>query len=111
YPGCVHPGEVTLFHYDGAGADLNGDAVRYTAPSGARVFASGAQEFSWALDSWRSNGTLAPPVPVASDRSAPADPRAQQFMRHALDDLTRPEPPAAVRKVGGRGGVRVLTGW
>ncbi len=75
FPGCVHPGEVTLFHYDGAGVDLNGDAVRYTAPSGARVFASGAQEFSWALDSWRSNDTLAPSIPVASDRSAPADPR------------------------------------
>jgi hypothetical protein len=110
FPGCVHPGEVTLFHYDGAGVDLNGDAVRYTARSGARVFASGAQEFSWALDGWRSNDTLAPSVPVASDRGAPADPRVQQFMRNALDDLTRPEAPAAVRTVRARGAFRVYTG-
>ena len=111
FPGCVHPGGVTLFHYDGAGVDLNGDAVRYTAPSGARVFASGAQEFSWALDGWRSDDTLAPFVPVASDRSAPTDPRVQRFMRNALDDLTRPEAPVAVRKLSVYGGVRVRTGW
>jgi hypothetical protein len=95
YPGCAHPGQTVLFHYDGAG-DLPADAVKYTAPSGARVFASGAQEFSWALDGWRSDGTLAPPVPVGSDRSAPADPRVQQFMRNALDDLTRPAAPVQV---------------
>jgi hypothetical protein len=74
------------------------------------VFASGAQEFSWALDGWRSNDTLAPSVPVASDRGAPADPRVQQFMRNALDDLTRPEAPAAVRTVRARGAFRVYTG-
>jgi hypothetical protein len=34
----------------------NGDAVRFTAPSGARVFASGAQQFACALDDWRSDG-------------------------------------------------------
>ena len=100
-----------LFHYEGGQFDLNGDAVRYTAPSGARVFASGAQEFSWALDGWRSNDTLAPSVPVASDRSAPADPRVQQFVRNALDDLTRPAAPPVVLKVGVLGGVRVRTGW
>jgi hypothetical protein len=111
FPGCVHPGGVVLFHYDGAGVDLNGDAVRFTAPSGARVFASGAQEFSWALDGWRSNDTLAPSVPVASDRNAPADPRVQQFMRNALDDLTRPAAPPVVLKVRVLGGVRVRTGW
>ena len=77
------------------------------------MFASGAQEFSWALDGWRSNGTLAPSVPVASDRSAPADPRVQQFMRNALDDLTRPEAPLVVSKArnGVLGVVRVRTGW
>lgn len=112
YPGCIHPGEVVLFHYDGAGVDLNGDAIRYTAPGGARVFASGAQEFSWALDGWRSDDTLAPSVPVGADRSAPADPRVQQFMRNALDDLTRPaSPPAVVTVRGGGGTVRVRTGW
>jgi hypothetical protein len=110
YPGCVHPGETVLFHYDGRGVDLNGDAIRYTAPSGARVFASGAQEFSWALDSWRSDDTLAPSTPVGADRSAPVDPRVQQFMRNALDDLTRPAAPAAVLTSRVTGGVRVRTG-
>ena len=110
FPGCAHPGQVTLFHYDGAGVDLNGDAVRYTAPSGARVFASGAQEFSWALDSWRSDGTIAPSVPVASDRGASVDARVQEFMRNALDDLTRPAAPLAVRKLRVSDGIRVRTG-
>lgn len=93
---CVHPGLTVLFHYAGGGADQSGDAVRYTAPSGARVFASGATQFSWALDDWRSAGTIAPPVAVVSDRVAPADGRVQQFMRNALDDLTRPAAPAAL---------------
>jgi hypothetical protein len=61
YPeSCVHPGLTVLFHYDGGGVDQDGDAVRFTAPSGARVFASGAQQFAWALDDWRSDGTLFP---------------------------------------------------
>ena len=47
-----------------AAVDQNGDAVRFTAPSGARVFASGAQQFSWALDDWRSDGSLFPAPPV-----------------------------------------------
>ncbi len=90
---CIHPGLTVLFHYDGHGVDQNGDAVRYTAPSGARVFASGATQFSWALDDWRSIGTIGPAIAVQSDRVAPADPRVQQFMRNALDDLTRPPAP------------------
>jgi hypothetical protein len=110
YPGCVKPGETVLFHYDGGGVDLNGDAIRYTAPSGARIFASGAQQFSWALDSFRSDDTLAPSTPVGSDRNAPVDPRVQQFMRNALEDLTRPAAPAAVLKVRVPGGVRIRTG-
>jgi N,N-dimethylformamidase beta subunit-like protein len=95
YPGCSHPGQTVLFHYEGPG-DLPADAVKYTAASGARVFAAGAQEFSWALDGWRSNDTIAPAAPVSSDRGAPADPRVQQFMRNALDDLTRPAAPLQV---------------
>ncbi|MBV8479604.1 MAG: hypothetical protein JOY72_04800 [Actinobacteria bacterium] len=90
---CVHPGLTVLFHYAGTGGDQPADAVRYTAPSGARVFASGAMQFSWALDDWRSNGTIGPQVNVISDRVAPADPRVQQFMRNALVDLTSPEAP------------------
>jgi N,N-dimethylformamidase beta subunit-like, C-terminal len=90
---CIHPGLTVLFHYDGHGVDQPADAIRYTAPSGARVFASGAMQFSWALDDWRSMGTVGPPVAVTSDRVVPADTRIQQFMRNALDDLTRPEAP------------------
>ena len=109
YPGCAHPGQVVLFHYEEAD-DLPADAVKYTAPSGARVFAAGAQEFSWALDGWRSDDTIAPAAPVSSDRGAPADPRVQQFMRNALDDLTRPAAPAQVIRHRVGNSVHVSTG-
>jgi hypothetical protein len=103
YPdACIHPGLTVLFHYDGGGVDQNADAVRFIAPSGARVFASGAQQFAWGLDDWRSDGSLFPEPPVEPWRGVPVDPRLQQFMRNALDDLTRPAPPTglAVRQVG-----------
>jgi hypothetical protein len=97
YPqSCFHPGLTVLFHYDGKGVDENADAVRFTAPSGARVFASGAQKLSWALDDWRPGGTISPPIAVAGDDTAPVDPRMQAFMRNALNDLTRPAPPAGL---------------
>src|SRR5579862_1272991 len=96
---CFHPGLTVLFHYAGTGGDQPADAVRYTAPSGARVFASGAMQFSWGLDDWRSIGTIGPPLNVVSDRAAPADPRVQQFMRNALADLTSPEPPQGLTVV------------
>ena len=71
YPeSCFHPGLTVLFHYDGKGVDQNGDAVRFTAPSGARVFASGAQQFAWGLDDWRSDGSLAPVPPVGRGRAS-----------------------------------------
>jgi len=111
YPGCQHPGEVTLFHYDGSQDGIPADATRYTAPSGARVFATGAQEFSLALDGYRADDTTAPAIPVGTDRSAPVDPRVQQFMRNALDDLTRPEAPLQVRRSKESNGWRVRTGW
>lgn len=111
YPGCAHPGEVTLFHYDGSEDGVPGDATRYTAPSGARVFASGAQEFSWALDGYRADDTTAFAMPVGVDRTAPVDPRVQQFMRNMLDDLTRPQPPAQALRVKLPEGWRVRTGW
>lgn len=109
YPGCLHPGQVVLFHYEGAG-DLPADAVKYTAAGGARVFASGAQEFSWALDGWRADDTIVPAAPVSSDRGAPSDPRVQQFMRNALDDLTRPAPPVQVVRQRVGDVVHVTTG-
>jgi len=94
-----------LFHYDGAGVDQNGDAVRFTAPSGARVFASGAQQFAWALDDWRSDGTLFPEPPIQPWQGVPVDPRLQRFMRNAIEDLTRPAAPGGV--TAARRGVRI----
>jgi hypothetical protein len=111
YPeSCFHPRLTVLFHYDGAGVDQNADAVRFTAPSGARVFASGAQQFTWGLDDWRSDGSLFPPPPVSPWQGVPVDPRLQQFMRNALDDLTRPAAPAGltVRLEAGRLRVSLL---
>jgi hypothetical protein len=105
YPrSCIHPGLKVLFHWDGGGVEQNGDAVRFTAPSGARVFASGAQQFSWALDGWRSDGALFPAPPVTPWLGVPVDPRVQRFMRNALDDLTRPAAPSGltVHLRGGR---------
>jgi hypothetical protein len=84
-PSCVKPGLSVLFHYDGTpDQNQDADAVRYTAPSGARVFSGGAEKFSWALDTWG--------IDDYGDHE-PADPRLQQFARNMLDDLTRPAPP------------------
>jgi hypothetical protein len=82
---CVKPGLTVLFHYEGA--PQNADAVRYTAPSGARVFATGAQQWSWGLDTFNLN---------VHGRTLPPDDRLQRFMRNALGDLTRPAPPTEV---------------
>ena len=78
----MKPGLVTLFHYEGQPS--NADAVRYTALSGARVFAGGAQQLSWSLDPFNTG---------RFGRTLPADARLQQFMRNALADLTRPAAP------------------
>jgi len=108
YPqSCFHPGLTVLFHYDGLGTDQNADAVRFAAPSGGRVFASGAQMFSWALDDWRPTGTISPPIAIAGDSTAPVDPRVQQFMRNALDDLTRPAAPTQLTVVQAGATLRV----
>jgi hypothetical protein len=52
---------------------VNPSAVRYTAPSGARVFSSGSIRFAVGLDPLNGRG----------------DPRLQRFMRNALADLKR----------------------
>ncbi|HET8893567.1 MAG TPA: N,N-dimethylformamidase beta subunit family domain-containing protein [Gaiellaceae bacterium] len=93
-PSCQHPGLTVLFHYDGGGVDQDADAVKFTTPSGARVFAAGAMSFAWGLDDYRADGTLVRTPPGGS--AGQSDPRLQQFMRNALDDLTRPAPPAAL---------------
>ena len=82
---CAKPGMTVLFQYHGQPVDA--DAIRYTAPSGARVFAGGAQQLSWPLDTFNLG---------RFGRTLPPDTRFQQFMRNALDDLTRPASPIAV---------------
>lgn len=91
---CQHPGLTVLFHYNGSGVDQDADAVKFTTPSGARVFAAGAMSFAWGLDDYRADGTLVRTPPGGS--AGQSDPRLQQFMRNALDDLTRPARPAAL---------------
>jgi N,N-dimethylformamidase beta subunit-like, C-terminal len=83
---CVKPRLRVLFHFEGQPA--NADAVRYTATSGARVFAGGAQQLSWALDTFNL---------TRFGRTLPADSRFQQFIRNALADLTRPARPTALQ--------------
>jgi hypothetical protein len=77
---CGHPLTV-LFHRDNGGdKDGNADATVYTAPSGARVFASGSHQFAWALDDFSAD---------PAEGHGFADPRVQRFMANAFDDLTR----------------------
>ena len=83
--GCARPGLVSLFHFEGEPS--NADAVKYTAASGARVFAGGAQQLSWSLDPFNTG---------RFGRTLPADVRLQQFVRNALADLTRPAKPRAL---------------
>ena len=78
-PGCAVPPLTVLFHYDGVGRNgqpTSADVVRYTAPSGARVFSSGSLYFVWGLDNYYGH------------RDMPPNPRLRQFMRNALADLT-----------------------
>jgi hypothetical protein len=91
-PGCATPPLTVLFHTPGTPSF---DAVRYTAASGARVFSAGTLRFGWGLD----------------PASAQSNPGLQQFMRNALDDLTRPAPPTSLRAVRTRAGVRIAAGW
>jgi hypothetical protein len=82
---CAKPALKVLFHFEGAPADA--DAVRYTAVSGARVFAGGAQQLSWPLDTFNL---------TRFGRTLPPDARFQQFMRNVLADLRRPARPSAL---------------
>jgi len=89
--GCRKPGLTALFHHDGASGPA--DAVRYTAPSGARVFSAGSLQFSWALDAFGLD---------AFGHVQGPDPRVQQFTRNALADLLRPAAPISVTAAVGR---------
>jgi hypothetical protein len=76
-PGCRAPDPTVLFHWSGRGTSA--DAVRYTDPSGARVFATGSLQFVWGLDPWGAHA-------VGGARRS-ADARLQRFMRNVLRDL------------------------
>jgi hypothetical protein len=84
-PSCRTPPLTRLFHF--AGPPASADAVRFTAPSGARVFSAGSLSFAKGLDDYRPH----PAVPPSGD------PRLESFMRNAFADLLRPAPPRAVR--------------
>ncbi len=98
---CIHPGLTVLLHFAYNSPTGDADAVRFTAPSGARVFASGAQRFSWGLDTFgtRPYGHATEPIPGL-----------QQLVRNMLDDLTRPAAPQRVVRVPVPAGYRVRTG-
>jgi N,N-dimethylformamidase beta subunit-like, C-terminal len=82
---CAKPGLKVLFHYEGM--PISADTVRYTAPSGARVFSAGSLQFAWGLDDFPPRTTGVPNAVI---------PGLQQFMRNALADLGRPAPPHSV---------------
>ena len=92
---CTHPLTVFFHRERGGDKDGNTDAIRYTDPSGARVFASGSHQWSWALDGYRGG----------SERGVAADPRVQKLMANAIDDLSRPAPPSAATATETRSGV------
>jgi len=83
-PGCFAGQVVPLMtaRIPGSnGVPDSANMVRATAPSGGRVFAMGTMELAWALN--ELDGRSASPQVVA-------------FVKAALDDLTRPAPPAAL---------------
>jgi hypothetical protein len=75
--------ELTVFfHYDGKPG--NADAVRYVWPSGSIVFSAGSLQFVWGLDTFlMSRFGYSQPTP---------DARLQQFVRNALQEMTRRRP-------------------
>jgi hypothetical protein len=84
---CGHRLTVFFHHETGSDKSGNADAVRYAAPSGARVFASGSHTFAWGLDDFAGN---------PDETHGLANPGLQRFARNAFDDLTRPAPPTAI---------------
>jgi hypothetical protein len=77
---CGHALTVFFHRENGGDKDGNADATRYTAPSGAVVFASGSHQFAWGLDDFSD---------VPGQTRAFVNPKLQQFMRNALDAMTR----------------------
>ena len=86
-PGCHVPPVTPLLSYSGpavqsnfGGAPTRADAARYTACSGAEVFAAGSLQFSWGLDAFRD--------PQYANAPAPQSSALQEAMTRALADLT-----------------------
>ena len=75
---CGH--ELTVFFHRELGGDGSGnaDAVRYTAPSGATVFAAGSLNFAWGLDDFPANGLMGHGL---------ADPRLQRFAHNMFASM------------------------
>jgi hypothetical protein len=88
---CATPPLTDFFHFGGAPAAPPADSARYTAPSGARVFATGTHNFSKALDDSTGYGSQS----------------LQLFMANAVDDLTRPAAPTGVFVSSTVRGIRV----
>ena len=76
---CGHQLTVLFHRQRGDDKDGNADATVYTAPSGARVFASGSHQFSWALDDFAAD---------PDEGHGFADPRVQRLMVNAFDEMT-----------------------
>jgi hypothetical protein len=85
---CATPPLTVFFHYETGAGGNDADVTTYTAPSGARVFATGSMQYAWGLDGYGSAAGY-------------VDPRLQQFTRNMLDDLGGPHahdrspPPAS----------------
>jgi hypothetical protein len=77
-PGCAVPSLTSYFHWTDPSGKGNSDAVGYTAPSGAHVFAAGGTQFAWGLNDY-------------ADANAG---KLQLFMRHALDAMSGTKPSA-----------------
>ena len=73
--------KLTVFFHREMGGDTlgNADAVAYTAPSGAVVFAAGSRQFVWGLADGSS---------LSGVGQGLVDPRLQRFVSNMLDDLS-----------------------
>jgi hypothetical protein len=70
---------TVLFHRElGGDTDGNADAVRFTSPSGAKVFASGSHQFAWGLSEVPGVGEIPKGL---------VDERLQRLVRAMLDDM------------------------
>jgi hypothetical protein len=77
-PGCKVPKLTVFFKYQGLdkyGAPTTAQAVRYVAPSGARVFSSGSLKWIWGLDNYYGHHDVRPSL------------RLRRFMKNALAAL------------------------